>query len=268
MAFQEKLDIAIAKNNSLLCVNLDPVIAKMPASIAASPQPLFQFCKQIVDQTAEVVCSFKPNSAFFEAQGKEGIEQLKMICDYIQNRFSEVPIILDAKRGDIGNTNLGYITYAFDYLKVDALTLSPYMGYQSLTPFFELTDKGFFVLCKTSNKGAEELQDVQVEGRPLYLYLAEKIAMGWNTNGNVMLVVGATYPDDLAKIRQTISDVTILVPGVGAQGGDLQAVLDCGLNRAKKGLIIAAGRSIIYADSPKSEAEKMRDEINKHRARE
>lgn len=259
MSFQSKLDSIISKNHSLLCINLDPDVEKI------SNKSLFEFNKTIIDQTIDFVCSYKPNSAFYEALGSEGIGQLKMTVDYIRQKNPELPIILDAKRGDIGSSNKGYISFVFDYLQVDGLTLNPYMGYEALAPFFEKKDKGFFILCKTSNKGSDELQNLMIGERPLYLQLAEKIAMGWNSSGNIMLVVGATYPDELCRIREIVKEMIFLVPGIGVQGGDLQAVLDCGLTASKKGLIIAVGRSILYSDNPRGEAEKFKEEINKYR---
>lgn len=259
MTFAQKLDTAIVKNNSLLCISLDPDPEKLAG------RSLFEFNKTIIAQTHDLVCAYKPNSAFYEAEGSNGVIQLKKTCEYIQKNYPSIPIILDAKRGDIENSNQGYITYAFDYLGCDALTLHPYMGYQSLSPFFNMTDKGLFVLCKTSNQGSDELQNLMVEGKPLYLYLAEKIAIGWNVSGNIMLVVGATYPIELKKVREVVGDMTLLVPGVGHQGGEAGAVVSAGLNSYKKGLIIAVGRSVLYSENPRVEAERICGEINKFR---
>ncbi len=263
MTFQEKLNATAAKNNSLLCVGLDPQIDKLPEKFKGADNPLFEFNKWIVDQTKDLVCAYKPNSAFYEAEGAQGIEQLKKTCDYINNLG--IPIILDAKREDIDSTNQGYARYAFEYLGVDAITLHPYLGGETLEPFLSHADKGFFILCRTSNKGAGEFQDLAVDGMPLYQRVAKNVAQKWNKNSNCMLVVGATYPKELAQIRSIVGEMTILVPGVGAQGGDLEASVKAGVNSKKSGVIISASRAIIYADSPKAEAQKLRDEINTYR---
>lgn len=258
MNFAQKLDGAVAKNNSLLCVNLDPT----------SPD-LLEFNKKIIDATYDLVCCYKPNSAFYEAHGANGIEQLKQTIAYIHEKDSDLPIILDAKRGDIGNTNTGYATYAFEYLGADAITVQPYMGGESLVSFFEHADKGVFVLCRTSNPGAGEFQDLVIASEErsnlkFYEHVAHQ-ALSWNKHNNVMLVIGATYPDELKQVRQIVGDMTILVPGIGAQGGDLQSSLQAGLTPDKKGLIISVGRSIINAADVRGEAEKMRDSINTFR---
>lgn len=254
MNFQTKLDNAISKNNSLLCIALDP-----------ESEHLFDFNKKIIDATHNLVCAYKPNSAFYEAFGATGLEQLKQTVDYIRQVSPELPIILDSKRADIGNTNHGYVTFAFDYLGVDAITVNPYMGGEALQPFFEKSEKGIIVMCRTSNPGAGEFQDLLSDNKPLYQHVAEKASGVWNKNGNVMLVVGATYPDELQKVREIVGDMTLLVPGIGAQGGDLGKTLTAGLTADKKGLIIVVGRSIINAVNPAEEAKKIKEEINKYR---
>lgn len=254
MTFVQKLDVAVAKNNSLLCINLDP-----------TSDDLLEFNKKIINETYDLVCCYKPNSAFYEAQGAEGIEKLKETVEHIRKVNPELPVILDGKRGDIGNTNMGYIQFAFNYVGADALTLHPYMGDESLQPFFEKIEKGFFILCKNSNPGSGEFQDLMIDGKRLFINVAERVSKNWNKNNNVMLVVGATYPDELKQVRQIVGDMTILVPGIGAQGGDLEQTLKAGLTSNKKGLIISVGRSIINATDVRGEAEKVRDEINKYR---
>ena len=261
MGFSQKLDKAILINDSLLCINLDPDPEKI------SGIDIFEFNKLIIDETYDLVCCYKLNSAFYEAEGAEGISQLKKTVDYIHQKDPGIPVILDGKRGYNGNTNIAYSKFAFDYIGADGLTLQPYLGYESLTPFFKWTEKGFFILCRTSNPGARELQDLEVASskKPLYLHLAEQIATSWDQNYNVMLVVGATYPEELQKVRKVVGEMTILVPGIGAQGGDLEKTLEYGLNKDKKGLIIAVGRSIIYSEKVREEAKLMRDEINRYR---
>ncbi|HRN69787.1 MAG TPA: orotidine-5'-phosphate decarboxylase [Candidatus Woesebacteria bacterium] len=265
MTFQQKLDSSIEKNNSLLCVGLDADIEKLPQQFKNSNFPQFTFNKWIIDETAPFVCAFKPNTAFYEARGIRGIEELKLTCDYIRTTFPDLLIILDAKRGDIGNTNNGYVEFAFNYLQADAITLHPYLGAEALTPFFERIDKGSIILCRTSNEGATEFQDLLVDKKPLYEVIANKVITEWNQNNNCLLVVGATYPEDMKQIRTLSDEMTFLVPGIGAQGGDLEKTMKAGLNSEKKGMIINAGRSIIFAKDPKEEAEQLQKKINSFR---
>lgn len=273
MDFITKLTTASAKNNSLLCVGLDPNIDKLPPHLRDDKTPFFSFNKAIIDATAAVVCAFKPNSAFYEARGAAGIEELKQTCDYIRQNHPDIPIILDFKRGDIGNTNNHYTKFAFDYLNVDAVTVQPYQGREAVQPFLDCRDKGIIVLCRTSNPGAGELQDLEVNGRKLYLQVAENVAKDWNSSGNCLLVVGATFPQEMAEIRALVGDeMVFLVPGLGAQGGDTEATIKGGINSKGSGLIISSSRAIIYAsggkdfaDATRQAAAKTRDEINNYR---
>lgn len=266
MTFQEKLDSIIDKNNSLVCVGLDSEFEKLPDSVKNSPHPQFEFNKSIIDATYDVVCAYKPNTAFYEARGADGITDLKMTCDYINEKYPEIVTLLDAKRADIGNTNKGYVSFAFDYLKADAITLHPYLGSEAIKPFLDKTDKGCIILCRTSNPGSGEFQDLLVNNEPLYKYVAKKVADEWNGNNNCLLVVGATYPEELKEVRSIAPNITFLIPGIGAQGGDVEEAVRNGLRSDKKGIIIAASRSIIFASSPQDEALKLRDEINRYRA--
>lgn len=273
MNFSDKLNEIIVKNDSLLCVGLDPEQSKIPHHLKNSAYSLFEFNKAIIDATSDLAASYKPNSAFYEALGNKGIVELKMTCDYIKHKFPDMPIILDAKRADIGNTNEGYIKYAFEYLGADAITLNPYLGQEALSSFLKLEDKGCIILCKTSNRGAGEFQDLMVEGEPLYLKVAKKVYSDWNKNKNCLLVAGATYPNELKAIREAAGDMFLLVPGIGAQGGDIEKTIKAGIRSDKSGLIISASRSILYAsggedfaDKAREEAQKLRDEINKYRA--
>jgi orotidine-5'-phosphate decarboxylase len=263
MDFISKLTAAVAKNNSLLCIGLDPDLTKLPAPLRDIDAPYFAFNKAIIDATADLVCAYKPNSAFYEARGTDGIEELKLTIDYLHSNYPAIPVILDAKRGDIGNTNDHYAAFAFDYLGADALTVQPYQGQAAIQSFLDHADKGVIVLCRTSNDGAGEFQDLEVNGQPLYVKVAQKVAQQWNTNGNCLLVVGATAPDELARIRQTVGkDMYFLVPGIGAQGGDIAATLKAGGDH----LIINSARAIIYADDPRAAAQETRDTINKYRS--
>lgn len=263
MTFKQKLDALITKNNSLVCVGLDSDWKKLPESVKKEEYPQFAFNKVIIDATHDLVCAYKPNTAFYEYLGSEGVRQLKLTCDYIKGNYPEIPIIIDAKRADIGNTNEGYISYVFDYLHADAVTIHPYLGQEAIQPFLDQKDKGIIILCRTSNPGAGEFQDLLVEGGPLYKSVAQHVTNKWNKNGNCLLVVGATYPEELAEVRKMAGDMIFLVPGIGAQGGDLEATLKNGLNTDKKGLIINSSRGIIFASNEADFAEKAREETQK-----
>jgi orotidine-5'-phosphate decarboxylase len=267
--FAMRLDQSVDQSNSLLCVGLDPVVAKLPPS---APNQ-FEFNKAIIDATADIASVYKPNPAFYEARGAEGVEALKRTCDYIKSAYPTVQIIVDAKRGDIGNTNAGYVEYVFDYLGADAVTVAPYMGSESLGAFLERDDKGIIVLCRTSNPGAGEFQDLLVDGEKLYLHVAKQVVDKWNTRGNVALMVGATYPQELGEVRAIAGpQMPILVAGIGAQGGDLAGTLAAGLGERSRGLIISASRSVIFASAgedfaaaARTEAIRLRDAINNYR---
>ncbi len=263
------------QNNSLLCVGLDPDVIKLPAQFQASDQPLLDFNKAIIDATADLACAFKLNSAFYEALGTSGLEQLKLTTEYINKNYPDLPVILDAKRADIGNTNDGYAKATFDYLGMDAVTVHPYLGGEALQPLLDRADKGVIVLCRTSNPGAAEFQDLQADGQPVYMHVAERVAKDWNKNQNCLLVVGATYPKEMQAIRQAVGpEIFFLVPGVGAQGGDIAAIMAAGLGPNQNELVINSSRDIIYASSGKDFAQAARgraqatyDEINKHRSK-
>lgn len=206
----------------------------------------FEFDKKIIDATGDLVCAYKPNAAFYSDT------ELKKTVDYLKNTHPDIPIILDAKRGDVENTNKAYVRAIFDDLGVDAVTVNPYLGGAALQPFFDRKDRGIFVLIKTSNPGAGEFQDLQVDGKPLYQVVTEHV-VEWNNNGNLAVVVGATYPEELLKIRKIIGDMPILIPGIGKQGGDLQK-LPNGLNSQKQGIIINVSRAILNAPNPREAA--------------
>ncbi|MDO8496930.1 MAG: orotidine-5'-phosphate decarboxylase [bacterium] len=260
MNFKDKLHTQVNASHSLLCVGLDPDMDKIPAHIKQKENSFFEFNKAIIDATHDLVCTYKPNSAFYEAEGEWGIRQLKMTCDYLKETYPQIPVLLDFKRGDIGNTNEKYAQFAFEYLQVDAVTVQPYQGKEALEAFFKRKDKGIFILCKTSNPGSNELQGLPVNGKLLYEIVAEKAVGEWNENGNCFLVVGATYPEELKKIRSIVGDMDILVPGVGKQGGDLKTILEIGLTIEKRGLIINMSRSILYASDKEDFAQKAREE--------
>lgn len=260
MDFKTKLDKAISKNSSLLCVGLDPDPAKPKKG-----ESQFQFNKIIIDATAAFVCAYKPNTAFYEAVGLAGLEDLKSTISYIKQNYPLIPVILDAKRGDIGNTSQAYANAAFDFWQADAVTVNPYMGLDSLEPFFRQKDRGVIILCRTSNPSSVDFQELSVNGQPLYIKTAQKIVQ-WNKKyKNLLMVVGATDPTQIKRIRRVAGDMTFLVPGIGAQSGDLEKVCQNGLLKNGRGLVISASRSIIYAQDPAKEAENIKDEINKYR---
>jgi orotidine-5'-phosphate decarboxylase len=248
--------------NSLLCVGLDVDSNKIPARFATAEFPQFAFNQWIIDQTAEYAAAFKPNMAFYEARGAQGFTELQMTMAYLQSHHPDVVTICDAKRADIGNTNQGYVTSIFDLLGFDAITLHPYLGGEALAPFLKRADKASIILCRTSNPGAGEFQDLEINGKPLWHAVAEKVNEEWNANANCMLVVGATYPEEMRKIRVAAPGVTFLVPGIGAQGGDVVAVVEAGIDKKGKGLMINSSRGIIFSDDPASAARELRDEIN------
>ena len=271
MTFMEKLSAAWKKSNSLVCVGLDPDLKKMPECVTSRKYPIFEFNKAIVDATASDVCCYKPQAAYYAGQDADG--QLLMTMEYLSKNYPEIPVILDAKRADIGNTTQMYALEAFGRYGADAVTVNPYMGMDALKPFLDYADKGVVVLCRTSNKGAKEIQELKLEnGMELYKHVAALISGPWNYNGNTMLVAGATFPQELGEIRRIVGTTPLLVPGIGAQGGDLEGVLKYGLTEDKTGLVINSSRGIIYASSGSDFAEKaaaacreLKDAINRHR---
>ncbi len=262
---QAKFDARAKKINSLLCVGLDTDIAKIGPEFRNTEYPQFAFNKHIIDVTAPYAAAFKPNAAFYEARGVDGWRELAMTIDYIKTEYPDIFTILDAKRGDIGNTNRGYVTSIFDEMGFDAVTLNPYMGKEALAPFLERKDKVSIILCRTSNGGAGEFQDLKAGTEPLFMRVARRVTDSWNENGNCMLVVGATKPAELKLVRDLVGEMTILVPGIGTQGGEVKDVVEAGLNKEKLGLIVAVSRSLIYAESPIEEAKAVVQEINASR---
>ncbi len=243
-----------------LCVGLDPDFEKIPESARkeGTRETIVNFNRAIIDATKDIVCAYKPNSAFYEAHGDEGWSALRETIQYIRDQAPDVAVILDGKRGDIGNTNNGYVESAFNHLHADAVTIQPYLGREAVRPFLDHKDKGVIVLCKTSNDGASEFQDLLVQGAPLYQVVARQVAQKWNSNGNCALVVGATYPAELAEVRAIAPDMPILIPGIGTQNGDLQKTVAAGKTADGKGMIISASRAVIFASSGKDFAEAAR----------
>jgi orotidine-5'-phosphate decarboxylase len=246
MTFIEQLKNAWKKTNSLVCVGLDPDLKKLPACVLESENSIFEFNRQIIDQTAQYCCCYKPQIAYYSAYAAE--DQLELTIRYIKTHYPYHPVILDAKRGDIGATAGMYAIEAFSRYDADAVTVNPYMGGDTLQPFLDYADKGVVVLCRTSNTGSAEFQSLDCEGMPLAHRVARQ-SLIWNKNGNIMLVTGATYPAEIGEIRNIVGDMPLLVPGVGAQGGGLRGVLENGLLADKTGLMINSSRGIIYASS-------------------
>lgn len=265
MKYIEKLDKAAKKNNSLLCIGLDSDYQKLPRFLLDHRYPQFAFNKAIIDATHDLVCAYKPNSAFYEVRGEHGILQLMMTCDYIREKYRGIPVILDAKRGDIGESNDRYDRFAFEYLHADAITLHPYLGHETLAPFLAHKDKMCYILCRTSNPGAGEFQDLKIGTKPLYQVVAKKVSDSWNKNINCGLVVGATYPEELKIVRHIAKDLPFLIPGVGAQGGDLKKSVAYAKDSHGSGFIITSSRSIIFAENPRTAALALRDQINTYR---
>lgn len=257
MNFISAVEAAQKKNNSFLCVGLDPDLSKFPHSLLNNPSPLFSFNKAIIDATADLVCCYKPQIAYYAAVGAE--DQLKQSIDYIHNNYPGIPVILDAKRNDIGSTAEMYAREAFERYTADALTVNPFMGSDTLEPFLKYKDKGVIVLCKTSNAGSADFQNRLIDGTPLYLLIAEKASREWNKNNNVCLVVGATYPDEMKAVRLAAPAIPFLVPGIGAQGGDVKSVLKNGSTKSGCSLIINSSRAIIHASSNDDFASKARN---------
>ncbi|MGA1677763.1 MAG: orotidine-5'-phosphate decarboxylase [Pseudomonadales bacterium] len=245
--FLKQLEQRWHAHDTLLCVGLDPDIKRLPPSVGSGPGAFLSFCRAIVDATAPFVCAFKPQIAYFAAEGRE--TELEQLIDHIHDAHPGIPVILDAKRGDIGDTARLYAQEAFERYDADAVTVSPYLGKESIEPYFAWPDRGVVLLCRTSNPGSAWLQEYPPEA-PVF----ERVAAGareWNQHGNLMLVAGATYPEDLGRIRGLVGDMPLLVPGIGAQGGDLHEVLSHGLTATRDGLVINLSRAVLYAsDGP------------------
>ena len=271
MGFTEKLRARWESANSLVCVGLDPDPAKFPDAFVDDEDALFLFCRDIVDATAEFACAFKPQIAYFAAHNG-GEAALQRLIAHINGAHPDVPVILDAKRGDIGSTAEQYAVEAFDRFGADAVTLNPYMGRDSADPFLQRNERGCVFLCHTSNPGARDFQELDVGGEPLYQRIARTIADEWNADGNCALVVGATFPQELKVIRGIVGDMPLLIPGIGAQGGDVEAVVRNGRTADGSGLMINSSRGILYAsrgagyaEAAADAARELRDTINRYR---
>lgn len=246
-----------------LCVGLDSDFEKIPEAVrqAGVGETILAFNRAIVDATKDLVCAYKPNPAFYEAHGDEGWKALRATIQYINDSAPSVPVILDAKRADIGNTNNGYAASAFDHLHADAITVHPYFGSDALTAFFERTDKGIIVLCRSSNPGSGEIQSLKVDGVPLYQIIARMAAGPWNAQGNCAVMVGATYPEELAEVRKIVGDMPVLIPGIGTQGGDLEKTVAAAKDSRGRGMIISVSRAVIFASGGADFAQQAREKV-------
>ncbi len=260
MTFLRQLDASWNASGSMLCVGLDPDPARMPMPLDGAHDATETFCKAIIDATADLVCAFKPQIAYFASQGAE--KALERICRYVRETYPNVTLILDAKRGDIGSTAEHYAREAFGRYGAHAVTVNPYLGTDSVAPYFE-HGGGIIALCRTSNPGGDDIQSLVADGKPVYAHVARLVADNWSKRGDCGLVVGATYPSELADVRAIAPEIPILVPGVGAQGGDVAAVVEYGADHSGRGLIVSSSRAILYAsagsdfaDAARSEAER------------
>jgi orotidine-5'-phosphate decarboxylase len=262
----DKYDARAEAVRSLLCVGLDTDIRSLPEAFQHESLPQFAFNRWIIEQTYQYAAAYKLNTAFYERRGEQGVRELRLTVDYLRGEHPDIFTICDAKRGDIGSTNEAYAAAVFDEMGFDAVTLHPYVGREALSPFLSRADKVSIILCRTSNPGAGELQDLKVGEKPLWQVIAEKVSQEWNANGNCMLVVGATYAEELRRVREIVGDMPLLVPGIGAQGGDVEATVRAGLNRVGRGMIVSSSRGILLSRDPGEAARALRDTINTYRA--
>ncbi len=250
-SFNQQLQSAWASQGSMLCVGFDPDPKRLPSSLQGKPEGIFEFCREIADATADLVCSFKPQFAYFASQRAEA--QLEKLIKHLKDKYPHIPVILDSKRGDIGSTADHYAIEVFERYGADAVTVSPYMGFDTIEPYLKHAGKGVIVLCRTSNPGGSDLQflNVSPDGQPLYLHVAKLAAQQWNSSGQISLVVGATFPEEITKVRAIVGDMPLLIPGIGAQGGDIDATVKAGTipNKPGTGMIINSSRAILYASS-------------------
>ena len=259
-SFTQQLQSAWASQGSMLCVGFDPDPKRLPAVFQGKPEGIFEFCREIADATADTVCAFKPQFAYFASQRAEA--QLEKLTRYLKDKYPHIPVILDSKRGDIGSTADHYALEAFERYGADAVTVNPYMGFDTIEPYLKHAGKGVIVLCRTSNPGGSDLQflNVSPNGEPLYLHLAKLVAQEWNTSGQISLVVGATFPEEIARVRAIVGEMPLLIPGIGAQGGDIDATVKAGSipNQPGTGMMINSSRAILYASSDNNFAEAAR----------
>lgn len=263
MTFRQKLEKIIKKNNSLLSIGLDPDLEKIPQYFQKKKNPIFEFNKSIIDATQDLICAYKPNIAFYEADGIDGLKQLKQTIEYLQSNYPEIPIVLDAKRADIGNTAKMYAKSVFEYWNADAVTVFPNLGLDSLIPFLNYKDKLTILLIKTSNPDSGMFQNLLVNRKPYYLEIA-KIIKAWKYD-NIGIFVGATYPKEIKALRFIFPNKIFLSAGLGAQSGEIEKAVKAGIDKQKSSIMFNASRSIIYAKDTRQETEKLKEKINKYR---
>ena len=282
--FVERLEIRMREVDSLACVGLDPVVAQMPAEFASSKDPLAAWGVRVIEQTHRFVCAFKLNLAFYEAEGQAGLAALEQTMEHLRSQHPDIPVIGDAKRGDIGTSSEAYARSLFDRLGFDAVTLNPYLGRDALEPFLQRADRGCIIVCRTSNPGADDFQNLNAalpEGSrgkavssnrggtaesaaPLWHHVLQTVVNQWNARGNCLAVIGATRPDDLQTARSLAGDeMTFLVPGVGAQGGEASKAVSAGVNSQGRGVILTSSRSITSASDPAAAAANLQERVNK-----
>lgn len=272
MTFIDQLEAAWQQRDTLLCIGLDPTPDRFPEHLKAKKDSIYDFCRQIIDATAGMACAFKPQIAYFASQRAE--DQLEAVIAYIHETYPGIPVILDSKRGDIGSTAEHYAREAFERYQADAVTVNPYMGKDSLDPYLAYPEKGVIVLCRTSNPGGSDLQFLQAGSEKLYEYVARRVSHDWNSNGQCALVVGATFPEEIRRVRTITGNMPLLVPGIGAQGGDIQATVQAGQTDQGTGLIINSSRAILYAGQgedfalqARRVAQQTKESINLYRTR-
>jgi len=249
-SFNQQLQLAWASQGSMLCVGFDPDPKRLPPSLQGKPEGIFEFCREIADATADLVCAFKPQFAYFASQRAEA--QLEKLIKHLKDKYPNIPVILDSKRGDIGSTADHYALEAFERYGADAVTVNPYMGFDTIEPYLKHAGKGVIVLCRTSNPGGSDLQFLNVNSdEPLYLHVAKLASQKWNSSGQISLVVGATFPEEIARVRAIVGDMPLLIPGIGAQGGDIDSTVKAGCitGAPGTGMIINSSRAILYASS-------------------
>lgn len=258
--FTQQLQSAWASQGSMLCVGFDPDPKRLPARFQGKTEGIYEFCREIADATADTACAFKPQFAYFASQRAEA--QLEKLTRYLKDQYPHIPVILDSKRGDIGSTAEHYALEAFERYGADAVTVNPYMGFDTIEPYLKYAGKGVIVLCRTSNPGGSDLQflNVSPKGEPLYLHVAKLAAQKWNASGQISLVVGATFPEEITKVRALVGEMPLLIPGIGAQGGDIDATVKAGSipNQPGIGMMINSSRAILYASSGNDFAEAAR----------
>lgn len=258
-SFRDQIEAAWASHGSMLCLGLDPDPQRFPPSIGKGPKAILNFCKEIADSCADLVCAFKPQFAYFASQRAE--DQLEELIAHLKTSYPQIPVILDAKRGDIGSTAEHYALEAFERYGADAVTVNPYMGKDSIEPYLQHPGKGVIILCRTSNPGGSDIQNLPINSNQAVFEHVARLAKEWDRAGQIALVVGATFPQEIAQVRAIVGDMPLLIPGIGAQGGDIEATVTAGqiANRPGTGMMINSSRAILYASAREDFADAARN---------